>query len=143
MLKENQHSFPIRIDNTQFFSKLYDKFLKTSLEIFGKLDLYPDNRYSCWAYRTNKDNGKENLFHNHRETSIINGVYYLQVYDAGISFLKDNKKYDYLPETGELLIFPATLDHAPQPNRLPNYRYSVNMEIVTRESISQLFGRVF
>ena len=137
------YSFPIKIDDTQFFSKLYDKFLKTSLEIFGEFDIYPDNRYYCWGYRSNKDDSKENLFHNHSETSIINGVYYLEVCDAGISFVKDREIYDYLPENGELLIFPATLDHAPQVNRLPNYRYSVNMEIVTKESIPQLFGRGF
>ena len=71
------YSFPIKIDDTHFFSKLYDKFLKTSLEIFGELDIYPDNRYYCWGYRSNKDDSEENLFHNHSETSIINGVYYL------------------------------------------------------------------
>ena len=67
----------------------------------------------------------------------------MEVYNDGISFMVDNNIYDYLPENGELIIFPSTLVHAAQPNTLQKYRYSVNMEIITQESASSLFSRIF
>ena len=55
----------------------------------------------------------------------------------------NNEVYDYLPKNNELIIFPSTLIHAAQPNTLQRYRYSVNMEIITDETVTDLFSRVF
>tara|TARA_B100000029_G_C17189496_1_gene820044 strand:+ start:157 stop:735 length:579 start_codon:yes stop_codon:yes gene_type:complete len=144
--KSGGYNFPL-LDDTSFFNKLYDKFLDTSRELFGEINLSPDNSSTCWAYRGNKnDMGKResNWWHNHEKTSTINAVYYLQVYNDGVSFIGlDGKIFDYLPKNNELIIFPADLVHSPQPNTLQKYRYSVNMEIRTQETVTDLFSRVF
>ena len=139
------YNFPIE-DNDPFFSKLYVQFLKKSSDIFGNFNLSPKNSSKSFCYRGNKremGERKPNWWHNHINSSTINSVYYLQVFNDGISFKNDGKVYDYLPENDELLIFPADLSHAAQPNTLQKYRYSVNMEITTVESTSYLFDRVF
>ena len=82
-------------------------------------------------------------WHNHSKSSTINAVYYLQVYDAGISFVgANNNVVDYLPKNDELIVFPSYLNHSAQPNTLQKYRYSVNMEILTEETSADLFSRV-
>ena len=142
----NYMNFPI-LDDTKFFDKLYAKFLKTSQKMFDGFTIASNNSSKCWAYRGNcVDRGIRELkwWHNHSKSSTINAVYYLQVYDAGISFLgADNKVVDYLPKNDELIVFPSYLNHAAQPNTLQKYRYSVNMEILTDEPTSNLFSRVF
>ena len=103
-----------------------------------------------------------NWWHDHRKTSSINSVYYLEVFEDGITFAKDvnndyieehlleygkmpdtTKTFDYLPENGELIIFPPDLLHAAQPNRLFDYRYSLNMEVRSDNCSKELFDRVF
>ena len=139
-------NFPIEDDENLFFEQLYQKFLLCSKDIFGNFKLSNRNSKKCFCYRGNKDDmgiRYDYWWHNHVHSSTINSVYYLQVHNDGISFKKDNLQYDYLPEDGELLIFPSTLIHAPQPNRSKKYRYSINMEIITEESVDCLFSRIF
>ena len=45
-------------------------------------------------------------------------------------------------ENGELIIFPPDLLHAAQPNRLFDYRYSLNMEVRSDNCSKELFDRV-
>ena len=129
------------------FSKLYDRFLTTSREMFGKFTLSDKNLPTCWVYRGNNvDRGTrlDGWWHNHAHSSTINAVYYLQVFNDGVSFIGlDGEVFDYLPKNNELIIFPADLVHSPQPCTLQKYRYSVNMEILTEETVSDLFSRVF
>ena len=143
---EDYFNFPIR-HHPHLFDKLYDKFLKTSVGIFGGFTLQDDSSSTCWAYRANKVDierkRKYNRWHNHVKSSTINAVYYLDVVNTGISFLKDNIEYGYIPSNGELLIFPSHLVHAPDSNTLQKYRYSVNMEILTKEPSHQLFKKLF
>ena len=144
--KRGAYNFPLVQDNN-FFIKLYDRFLRTSKDVFGGFTLSRSNSSTCWAYRGNKnDMGKrrDDWWHNHSATSTINAVYYLEVFNDGISFVGlNNEVYDYLPKNNELIIFPSTLIHAAQPNTLQRYRYSVNMEIITDETVTDLFSRVF
>ena len=144
---EDNMNVPIMDDDTKFFAKLYNKFLKTSQGIFGEFTLDERNSSTCWSYRGNKDNmGKreDGWWHNHLESSTINAVYYLQVYSDGISFVGlNNRVKDYLPKNDELLIFPSHVVHAAQPNTLQKNRYSVNMENRTEEPTFNLFSRVF
>ncbi len=144
--KRGAYNFPLVQDN-DFFIKLYDRFLRKSKDVFGGFTLSGSNSSTCWAYRGNKnDMGKreDGWWHNHSATSTINAVYYLEVFNDGISFVGlNNEVYDYLPKNNELIIFPSTLIHAAQPNTLQKYRYSVNMEIITVETVTDLFGRVF
>ena len=144
--KKGGFNFPILEDDSDFFNKLYTKFLERSRKEFDKLSISSHNSATCWCYRGNKvDMGirQPSWWHNHSTTSTINGVYYMEVYNDGISFMVDNNIYDYLPENGELIIFPSTLVHAAQPNTLQKYRYSVNMEILTTEPSHQLFKKLF
>lgn len=139
-------NFPIKNDSSLFFDILYEKFLNTSVDIFGDFKLSFRNSRTCHCYRGNKNDmavRTSSWWHNHINSSTINSVYYLEVYNDGITFAKENKEYNYLPKNGELLIFPSDLIHAAQPNRLQKFRYSVNMEIVTEESTEKLFNRVF
>ena len=135
------------ISDPQVFSKLYNKFLTTSREMFGEFNLSKSNSQTCWVYRGNNvDRGKRlsGWWHNHATSSTINAVYYLQVFNDGISFIGLNGEVvDYLPHNNELVIFPADLVHSPQPCTLQKYRYSVNMEILTEETSADLFSRVF
>tara|TARA_R100000008_G_scaffold21282_1_gene11186 strand:- start:155 stop:724 length:570 start_codon:yes stop_codon:yes gene_type:complete len=129
------------------FSKLYDRFLTTSREMFGEFKLSKSNLKTCWAYRGNnidRGNRTDLWWHNHAHSSTINAVYYLQVFNDGVSFIGlDGEVFDYVPKNNELIIFPADLVHSPQPCTLQKYRYSVNMEILTEETVSDLFSRVF
>ena len=135
------------ISEPKIFSELYNKFLDISREMFGKFTLSDRNLSTCWVYRGNKidrGNRTEKWWHNHSTSSTINAVYYLQVFNDGVSFIGlDGQVQDYLPKNNELIIFPADLVHSPQPCTLQKYRYSVNMEILTEETSSDLFSRVF
>ena len=138
-------NFPI-LDDNQFFSELYDKFVIKSTELFGEFTLASDNSSTCWASRYNKKMGKrqDSWWHNQAHTSTINAIYYLDIFNDGISFRGlNNEIYDYLPKNNELIILPSTLIHAVQSSTLRKYRYAVNMEIKTEESVTDLFSKVF
>ena len=47
----------------------------------------------------------------------------------------------YVPQQGELLIFPNDLYHKPDIATSDNWRYSINMELMTQESASTLFKK--
>ena len=98
----------------------------------------PSNKTICWCYRSNV-NDSESVWHNHLDTSTINGVYYYQVEGDGIFFERNGKELHYIPQQGELLIFPNDLNHKPAKTTSENWRYSINMEIKTEESASSLF----
>ena len=75
-------NFPI-LDDNQFFSELYDKFVIKSTELFGEFTLASDNSSTCWASRYNKKMGKrqDSWWHNHAHTSTINAIYYLDIFN--------------------------------------------------------------
>lgn len=140
------YNFPILEYTSEFFNNLYDKFLKVSYNIFGNFSLSTRNSTKCWCYRSNK-NTFNSVWHSHKKTSTINGVYYYQI-DLGdsISFLdKNNNVIEYFPNQGDMLIFPNNVLHKPNApvNSLPNmYRYSINVEIIANESSDELFNRI-
>ena len=133
-------NFPIVKDDTLFFSKLYKNFKKISHRFFGNFHLSPENLTRCSCYRSNI---KESIceWHNHLATSTINGVYYYQVEGDGITFTHKGKEFHYVPQQGELLIFPNDLYHKPDIATSDNWRYSINMELMTQESASTLFKK--
>ena len=140
------YNFPIHEDSTLFFSKLYEKYKELCYQIFGNFYIAPQNKTTCWCYRSNIDDSVF-AWHNHLYTSTINGVYYYQVDGDGISFKirptwnHQEKEFHYVPQQGELLIFPNDLDHRPEKATSENWRYSINMEILTEESASTLFKK--
>ncbi len=136
----NSYNFPISQDTTSFFYNLYDKFFILSKELFGNFTTTEKNINTCWVYRSNK-NDFNSVWHDHSCTSTINGVYYYQIDNNGIIFKSDGKTRSYLPEQEELIIFPNDLIHKPEITTSTNWRYSVNMEILTEEPSSKLFEK--
>ena len=134
------YNFPISQDITSFFYNLYDKFFILSKELFGNFTTTEKNITTCWVYRSNK-NDFNSVWHDHSCTSTINGVYYYQIDNNGIIFKSDGKTRSYLPEQEELIIFPNDLIHKPEITTSTNWRYSVNMEILTEEPSSKLFEK--
>ena len=132
------YNFPISQDITSFFYNLYDKFFILSKELFGNFTTTEKNINTCWVYRSNK-NDFNSVWHDHSCTSTINGVYYYQVEKDGIFFESQGKEFYYVPQQGELLIFPHEQNHKPDIATSANWRYSINMEIITEESASTLF----
>lgn len=137
------HNFGIYDFKDKFFYKLYDKFLIESKKIFGKFDLAVNNKNTCWCYRSLGDDYCP-VYHNHIKSSTINAVYYYQIKKGdSICFLQDQKEFVYFPSQEELLIFPNNLLHKPnKPCATNRYRYSINMEIITIQSPSNIFSRI-
>ena len=138
------YNFPIVKDQTLFFTYLYQKYKELCYELFGNFHITSQNRTTCWCYRSNI-NDRQSFYHNHSSSSTINGVYYYQVDGDGISFKirptwnHQEKEFHYVPQQGELLIFPDDLYHKPDLTTSQNWRYYINMEILTEESSSTLF----
>ena len=147
----NTYNFPLKFDDTTFFSKLYNEFLVSCTQIFGNFTCVSGNNDPLWSNRNKaipwcyRSHRKDCtcIWHNHLYTSTINGVYYHQIDGDGISFQRNGKKYSYTPDQGELLIFPSYLDHLPHMVKSKKIRYSINVEIRTEESPKELFDRVF
>jgi hypothetical protein len=131
------YNFPISQDTTSFFYNLYSKFFILSKELFGNFTITEKNTNNCWVYRSNRNNFKS-VWHNHSRTSTINAVYYYQIDNNGIVFKSDSKTRSYLPEQEELIIFPNYLTHKPEVTTSTNWRYSINMEILTEEPFKRL-----
>ena len=136
---KSQGNFPLYEDDTLFFSNLYDRYKELCYKLFGNFHIDSQNSTTCWCYRSNVNNSLHDVWHNHLYTSTINGVYYYQVEGDGIFFERHGKEFNYVPQQGELLIFPNDLNHTPQRSTSQTWRYSINMEIKTEESASTLF----
>ena len=133
------YNYPI-CDNTEVFEKLYELFLKESKLLFGDFDLSSRNKKTCHCYRSKNDDYRS-VFHDHERTSIINGVYYYDVEKGdSISFLHNGEEHIYYPDKNELLIFPCHLIHKPNRPVGNKYRYSINMEIITTQSVDEIFN---
>tara|TARA_R100001443_G_scaffold51073_1_gene63117 strand:- start:46 stop:612 length:567 start_codon:yes stop_codon:yes gene_type:complete len=132
------NNFRLDDDHTLFFSHLYEKYKALCYELFGNFHITPQNKTTCWCYRSNINDFKS-LWHNHLATSTINGVYYYQVEGDGIFFERNGKEFHYIPQQEELLIFPNDLNHNAAMTTSQTLRYSINMEIKTEESASTLF----
>ena len=137
------YNFPIEDNIHPFFPKLYKKYTNYCQTIFKNFKT-TNNKVKYWCYMSSPKSYKS-IFHNHEKTSTINGVYYYQINEKdSISFLDDyGEEFVYYPEEGELLIFPNYRTHKPNPPVFGNkIRYSINLEIMTKESSKHLFDIV-
>ena len=127
------HNFRVASDHP-FFDRLYDAFLRACAVYFEPYTLHPESSRACWAYVQNRDR-KSPFWHHHLATSTINGVYYLAVPDPScqIWFRDLDRIVEVTPLEGHLYVFPRWLVHRPQPQASPEYRVSLNVEIITRE----------
>ena len=145
----NTYNFHLKFDDTTFFSKLYNEFLVSCTQIFGNFTCVSGNNDPLWSNRNKaipwcyRSHRKDCtcIWHNHLYTSTINGVYYYQVEGDGIFFERNGKEFHYIPQQGELIIFPNDLNHNAARTTSQNWRYSINMEILTEESSSTLFKK--
>lgn len=136
------HNFEILDVGDKFFTKLYDKFFYKSRLIFGDFELSSQNNKNCWCYRSRNED-YNSVYHNHINTSTINAVYYYQIKKGdSISFLCNQIEKTYYPSKEELIIFPNYLIHKPNKPIGNNYRYSINMEIITVQSAKHLFNKL-
>jgi hypothetical protein len=137
------YNFPIEDNVHPFFPKLYKKYFAYSKKIFKDFKTI-DAEMKYWCYMSSPM-GYKSIFHNHKKSSTINGVYYYQINNRdSISFLDDKEKeFKYYPKEGELLIFPNYRIHKPNPPVFgKKIRYSINLEIMTQESSKELFNKV-
>lgn len=141
-------SFKIDYDPTSFFENLYSNFLNSTVNFFGELKLKKNNSNICWSYSSNNIDHGPGMIHNHIKTSTINSVYYLNIpksatiKNGSIQFFLNQKTFSYLPKDFDLIIFPNYLDHKINYLNDPEYRISINMEILCLENSIDLFGRV-
>ncbi len=78
-------------------------------------------------------------WHNHKDSATINSVIYLKIKDKGISFKQNNKQMYLEPNNGDMLIFPASLDHKPRPST-DDKRISLNLELKCYEKENEVFN---
>jgi hypothetical protein len=141
--KEKGINFPIKNDNKKFFGKLYEKFYDLCEKKFIFTPIKKSSN-ACWAYVSDKNNFKE-VWHNHLNTSTINGVYYLNIPEndyVTIDFELNGNIYTRKVKNHDLIIFPNYLNHKPNRCYKDGYRISINMEINCKESAEYIFNNM-
>lgn len=135
-------NYPLLDDHIHFFQFLYDNFYNLCLTHFNFTVNEHKNKSLCWAYVSNRVDFIE-VWHNHLNSSTINGVYYLSVpnNNTSIDFSLNEKQLTYCPKENELIIFPNYLDHKPNRCYDEGYRIAINMEIICNETSDELFRR--
>ena len=131
--EENSGNFKL---DTIYLNKLYDLFISSAKKCLNKFTLN-DNNFEIWCCITDK---KFNItdWHNHRYTSTVNAVLYLDTQDKGIDFRYDNNEVYIKPNNDDMLIFPGALDHRLHPS-VDKERISLNLEIRCKENENKLF----
>jgi hypothetical protein len=130
------YNFPV--DKDKNFNFVYSCFLENVKSNLKCLTLLEKNTNQCWVYVTNKDY-YETIWHNHINSSTINGVLYLKLLkdEKGILFNHKNETFKIIPKQYDLIVFPNWLEHCPIPNQNgDDTRISINMEILCEENLS-------
>ena len=152
--QHNRTAFNYEV-NTNHRQYLYDVFIKHSRRLLNNFTLR-DTDFKVWCYFTGKTFCQGDTWHNHFNTSTINGVLYLNVVKGcGIEFKTDyNETYNqnipdrlfnrdkvkYIePNNFDLLIFPNFIDHRPLISK-DKTRISFNLELRCNESSKKIFN---
>lgn len=141
-------NFLISEDENNFFSYLYNEFTFLLEKVFGKLTYLESNSSKCYCYVTNNDGYGSDVYHDHLETSTLNGVYYINVPEntpinsGSISFNYRGRTVSYKPHTYDLLIFPNYLEHKINFSDHTENRISVNMEVLCEEDPDDLLFKI-
>lgn len=130
---EGEHNFHVRSEHP-FFSLLYDRLLATCAAYFLPLTAHPSSSRRCWAYVQTSEVFSP-VWHDHLNTSTVNGVYYLSVPDpeGQIWFQHLERVFRVTPEEGFLYLFPRWLAHKPVAQSSRSHRVSLNIELITNE----------
>lgn len=141
-------NFVISEDPNNFFGTLYSEFTCILEKIFGTLTYLESNSPKCYCYVTNNQGYGSNVYHDHLETSTLNGVYYLNVPEntpinsGSISFNYRGRCVSYKPHNYDLLLFPNYLEHKINFSNHAENRISVNMEVLCEEDPDDLFFKI-
>ena len=122
---------------TKYIDNLYKIFIDCAKKILKPFTI-KDKNFKVWCYMTDNmynDTG----WHNHKKSATINSVIYLQIQDKGISFKQDNEQIYFKPDNGDMLIFPSSLNHNPEPST-NDKRISLNLELLCNESEQEIFN---
>ena len=122
---------------TKYIDTLYKIFIDCAKKILRPFTI-KDNNFKVWCYMTDNmynDTG----WHDHKKSATINSVIYLQIQDKGISFKQGNEQMYFKPDNGDMLIFPSSLDHNPEPST-NDKRISLNLELLCNENEKEIFN---
>jgi hypothetical protein len=122
---------------TKHLDKLYSIFIDCSKKILKPFTL-KDNILKVWCYITD-ENYNTTGWHNHKKSATINAVIYLQTKNKGIFFKHEKEVFYVKPDDGDMLIFPAFLEHRPEPS-FTNKRISLNLELQCNEMEKEIFN---
>jgi len=122
---------------TKYINNLYDIFIESAKKILKPFTLKNKN-LKIWCYITD-DTFNDSCWHNHKKSSTINCVMYLQIKKEGISFKIKNKEIYIEPKNGDMLIFPGSLEHLPTPSK-KDKRITLNLELNCNESEKEIFN---
>ena len=122
---------------TKHIDNLYKIFIDCAKKILKPFTI-KDKNFKVWCYMTDSVYN-ENGWHNHKKSATINSVIYLQIQDKGISFKQDNEQIYFKPDNGDMLIFPSSLNHNPEPST-NNKRISLNLELLCNENEKEIFN---
>lgn len=138
------NNFVITEDYNNFFCNLRKKVQDDCQKILN-YTISDDNWGTSNCYLSDKNNFAEE-WHNHIPTSTVTVVYYFNIPNnkTSIDFLceKCQNLYTYKPMTDELLILPNYLYHKPKRCYDDGYRISINIDILCKESSTELFSRL-
>ncbi len=121
---------------TKHLEKLYDIFIDCNKKILKPHTIKHDV-LKVWCYITD-ENYNTTGWHNHTKTATINAVIYLQTKNKGIFFRHKKEHLFVQPSDGDMLIFPAYLEHKPEPS-FTDKRISLNLELCCNESEEYIF----
>ena len=122
---------------TKYIDTLYKIFIDCAKKILRPFTI-KDKTFKVWCYMTDNmynDTG----WHNHKKSATINSVIYLQTQGKGINFKQNNKQIYLKPNNGDMLIFPSSLDHNPEPST-NDKRISLNLELLCNENEKEIFN---
>ena len=122
---------------TKYIDILYKIFIDCAKKILKPFTI-KDKNFKVWCYMTDSEYNK-NGWHNHKKSATINSVIYLQIQDKGISFKHNNEQIYLKPSNGDMLIFPAFLEHNPEPSD-KDKRISINLELICNENEKEIFN---
>ena len=122
---------------TKYSDNLYKIFIDCAKTILKPFTIKNKN-LMIWCYMTDSVYS-DTAWHNHMKSATINSVIYLQIQDKGISFRHNNKQIYLKPNNDDMLIFPAFLEHKPEPSN-KDKRISINLELVCNENEREIFN---
>jgi|TARA_E500000318_G_scaffold87344_1_gene84295 hypothetical protein len=122
---------------TKYMNTLYKIFIDCAKKILKPFTI-KDKNFKIWCYITD-NTYNDTGWHNHKKSATINSVIYLQIKGEGINFKQDNKQIYLKPDNGDMLIFPASLNHKPKPSK-DDKRISLNLELLCNESEQEIFN---